>query len=76
MAESRQEIVARALWEDGNNRIGMRAWETVKNAYMAEAGHAIAALTANGWSIVPTEDWQRAVLRAMEDEVDAGAGQQ
>ena len=48
---SAQEIVAKALWVDGNNRIGHRPWETVKDAYMAEAGHAIAALIANGYRI-------------------------
>lgn len=53
MSKSTQEIVAKALWADGNNRIGHRPWATVKNAYMAEAGHAIAALVGNGFVIVP-----------------------
>ena len=52
MARSAQEIVAKALWVDGNNRIGHRPWETVRDAYMAEAGHAIAALVANGFEVV------------------------
>lgn len=46
---SAQEIIAKALWADGNNRIGHRPWESVQNAYMAEAGHAITALRARSF---------------------------
>lgn len=52
---SEQEVVAKALWVDGNNRIGHRPWEKVRLAYMAEAGHAVAALRANGFLIVHPE---------------------
>lgn len=53
--KSAQEVVAKALWVDGNNRIGHRPWATVRNAYMAEAGHAIAALRGNGFLVVHPE---------------------
>lgn len=49
---SSQEVVAKALWADSNNRIGHRPWKQVRNAYMAEAGHALSALTANGFRVV------------------------
>lgn len=79
MAEtpSTQEIVAKALWADGNNRIGHRPWETVKDAYMAEAGHAIAALVANGFRIVHPESMLAdvaAVWITHDGGVRAGAG--
>lgn len=52
MTKSAQEVVAKALWADGNSRIGHRPWAAVKNAYMAEAGHAIAALVANDFFLL------------------------
>lgn len=49
--KSAQEVVAKALWAEGNNRIGHRPWEQVGNTYMAEAGKALAALRASGFTV-------------------------
>lgn len=42
------EAAARALWELGNARIGIRAWESVREHYIAEATAALEAAIALG----------------------------
>lgn len=73
MASSAQKVVAKALWAAGNERIGHRSWETVRDAYMAEAGRALSALAANGFVVVPRDEQEamEALLRSFHDEEDA-----
>ena len=73
MSKSAQEVVAKALWKDGNDRIGHRPWATVRNAYMAEAGHAIAALVENGFVILQRSEAETPTTDECEENVDSGA---
>jgi hypothetical protein len=63
-----QQIIAKALWAEGNNRIGHRPWKQVGNIYMAEAGQVLAALSANGFTVVDKATWddisKREAMRA------------
>lgn len=43
-AAERLKWAARALWRIGNERIGFREWETVRDHYMEEAAAALAAV--------------------------------
>jgi hypothetical protein len=49
-------VIAKTLWQVGNDRIGHREWADVGHIYKAEALIVVDELAAAGWLLVEKED--------------------